>query len=57
MSCLRSWSALILRRAKETKDVLYQRFSRKPHLLLKLLTCRSLNEWERTCSPYKLKLV
>jgi len=57
MSCLRSWSALILRRTRETKDVLYQRFSRKPHLLLRLLACRTLDEWERTCRPYKLKHV
>ncbi len=56
MTCLRSWSALILRRTAETKDVLRQRFARKPHLLLGLLACRSLDEWERTCKPYKLKL-
>ena len=56
MTCLRSWSAIILGRTRETKDVLYQRLSRKPQLLLKLLACRTLDEWERTCKPYTLKI-
>lgn len=54
MCCLRSIAAMVLGRAKESLSVVQRRFSRKTHLILALLSCTSLAQWERTCKPYKL---
>ena len=54
MCYLRSVSALIFNRSKESLSVIQRRISRHTHLLIRLLSCRSLNEWERCCKPYKL---
>ena len=54
MCCLRSISALVLGRAKESTRVLKRRFSRKTHLILGLISCGSLAEWERRYKPYEL---
>lgn len=55
MCCLRSIAALVFDRAGETMNVVRRRFSKKTHLVLGLLSCASLNEWERKFKPYKLK--
>lgn len=54
MCCLRSIAALVLGRAKESLSVVQRRFSGKAHLILALLSCSSLTEWERRYKPYKL---
>jgi predicted transposase YbfD/YdcC len=54
MCCLRSVAALVLGRSKEPLSVLQERFSGKKHLLMGLLSCRSVAEWERKHRPYKL---
>ena len=54
MCCLRSIVALVLGRAKESLSVVQRRFSKKTHLILGLLSCSSLDEWERRYKPYKL---
>ncbi len=54
MCCLRSIAAMVLGRAKEALSVLQRRFSAKPQLVLGLLSCSSLAEWERRYKPYKL---
>ncbi len=54
MCCLRSIAALVLGRAGESLSVVQRRFSRKIHLILGLLACSSLAEWERRYKPYKL---
>ena len=56
MCCLRSIAAMVLGRAKETLSVIQRRFSAKPHLLLRLLFCASLDDWERRYKPYTLAL-
>ena len=54
MCCLRSLAAIVLGRAKESLSVIQRRFSRKTHLILGMLTCHSLGEWETSRKPYKL---
>ena len=54
MCCLRSIAALVLGRAKESLSVVRRRLSRKTHLIIGLLSSRSLEEWERKYKPYKL---
>ena len=54
MCCIRSLVALVLGRAKESFSVVQRRFSGKPHLAMRLLFSNSLEDWERTCKPYKL---
>jgi predicted transposase YbfD/YdcC len=54
MCCIRSISALVLGRARETISVVQRRLSGKAHLLLGLLSCRSVHEWERLYKPYLL---
>jgi predicted transposase YbfD/YdcC len=54
MCCIRSLAALVLGRAKESFSVVRRRFSRKTHLILGLLSCTSLAEWERSYRPYRL---
>ena len=54
MCCLRSIVALVLGRAKESLSVVQRRFSKKTHLILGLLSCSNLDEWERRYKPYKL---
>jgi len=54
MCCIRSIAALVLGRAKESLSVVQRRFSRKTHLILALLRCNSLQEWERSYRPYRL---
>jgi hypothetical protein len=56
MCCLRSISALALGRAKESLSVVQRRFSRKTHLVLALLSCEGIEQWERRFKPYKLEL-
>lgn len=53
MCCIRSLAALVLDRAKETLNVVRRRLSKKTHLLLALLSCKTLNEWESKFKPYK----
>lgn len=54
MCYLRSLSALIFNRAKESLSVIQRRISKKTHLLIRLLSCKSLDEWELQYQPYKL---
>ncbi len=54
MCCIRSITALVLGRAKESLSVIQRRFSRKTHLVIQLLSCRNLHEWEQRYKPYKL---
>jgi predicted transposase YbfD/YdcC len=54
MCCLRSIAAVVLGRAKESLSVVQRRLSRKTHLLLGLLSCASLSDWESRYKPYKL---
>ena len=54
MCCLRSITAMVLGRAKESLSVVQRCFSRKTHLILALLSCASLDEWERAYRPYEL---
>ena len=54
MCCVRSLAAQILGRAKESLSVVQRRLSGKAHLAMRLLFCNSLEDWERTCKPYKL---
>jgi len=54
MCCLRSLTALVLGRAKESLSVVQRRFSCKAHLILALLSSHSLAEWETSRKPYKL---
>ena len=53
MCCLRSITSQILRRAKESTSLLQKRFTLKKELVLGLLSCSSLTEWERKFKPYK----
>lgn len=52
MSCIRSLAALILGRARESLSVVQRRFSGKPHLLLHLFACHSVQQWIREAKPY-----
>lgn len=54
MCCLRSLTALLLGRAKESLSVVQRRFSRKTHLILGLLGSTSIDQWEASRKPYKL---
>ena len=54
MCCLRSITALVFSRAKESLSVIQRRISGRPHLVLGLLSCKNLNEWEKRCKPYTL---
>jgi len=54
MCCLRSIAAVVLGRAKESLSVVQRRLSRKTHMLLGLLSCASLSDWESRYKPYKL---
>lgn len=55
MCCIRSVAALLLGQAKESLKVIQRRLSSKPHLLTKLLSCDSPEEWLIRCKPYKLR--
>lgn len=55
MCCLRSISALIFNRSTESLSVIQRRLSKHTHLLIRLLSCESLDEWEMSCKPYKRK--
>lgn len=52
MCCLRSFAAVVLGRARESFSVVRRRLSAKIHLLPGLLSCRSVQEWERVYKPY-----
>ena len=54
MCCLRSITALVLGRAKESLSVVQRRLSCKTHLLVGLFSCRSLDQWEHKYKPYKI---
>ena len=54
MCYLRSIAALIFNRSKESLSVIQRRISKHTHLLVRLLSSTSLNEWERHSKPYKL---
>ena len=54
MCCIRSFAALVLGRARESLSVVQCRLRGKVHLLLGLLSCRSVTEWERRYRPYSL---
>lgn len=54
MCCLRSLTALVLGRAKESLSVVQRRFSRRTHLILALLSSHNLTEWETSRKPYSL---
>jgi len=53
MSCLRSIAAMVMQRTSEQTSVVQRRFSAKPRLVLGLLACRSIEQWEQTYAPYK----
>ena len=55
MCYLRSISALIFNRSTESLSVIQRRLSKRTCLLIRLLSCESLDEWERSCKPYKRK--
>jgi len=52
MCCIRSLTALVLGRSRESASVVQRRFSTRIHLVLGLFSCRSLAEWERSYRPY-----
>ena len=52
MSCIRSLAALILGSARESLSVVQRRLSGKPHLLLHLLACHSVQQWLQEAKPY-----
>ena len=54
MCCIRSLTAIVLGRAKESLSVIQRRLSRKTHLVLSMLSCGSLDEWETSRKPYRL---
>ena len=54
MCYLRSIAALIFNRSKETLSVIQRRVSKNTHLLIGLLSSKSLNKWESKYKPYKL---
>ena len=54
MCYLRSIAALIFNRSKESLSVIQRRVSKHTHLLIRLLSSKSLNEWERQSKPYNL---
>jgi predicted transposase YbfD/YdcC len=53
MCCIRSIAALVLGRAKEPLSVIQPRFLQRPRLVLGLLSCHSVEEWERLYKPYR----
>jgi predicted transposase YbfD/YdcC len=53
MCCMRSITALVLGRSKESASEVQCRLRAKAHLVLGLLSCHSLAEWERLYRPYK----
>ena len=53
MCCIRSITALVLGRAKEYLSVVQCRLRSKTHLVLGLLSCHSVEEWERLYKPYR----
>ena len=52
MCYLRSFTALLLGRARESLHVVQLRLAGRIHLLLGLLSCRSVQQWERRYEPY-----
>jgi predicted transposase YbfD/YdcC len=54
MCCLRSFTALLLGRARESLSVVQRRLSGKLHLLLGLFSCHSVQQWERRYKPYRV---
>jgi len=52
MCCIRSIAALVLGRATESLSVVQCRLRGKAHLVLGLLSCHSIEEWERLYKPY-----
>ena len=54
MCRIRSITALVLGRARESLSVVQRRLSGKLHLLLGLLSCRNVQHWERLCKPYSV---
>jgi len=54
MCAIRSIAALVLGRAKESLAVVQRRLSGKIHMVLGLLSCDSVDEWERFKKPYQL---
>lgn len=54
MCYLRSVTAIIFNRSKESLSVIQRRISGKLHLILNIFDCRSLCEWEQKYCPYKL---
>lgn len=53
MCCMRSLTALVLGRSRESGSEVQRRFSTKIHLVLGLFSCHSPAEWERSYHPYK----
>jgi predicted transposase YbfD/YdcC len=54
MCCIRSITATVLGRAKDSLSVIQRRFARKTHLVLALLASFSIAQWEHARQPYKL---
>jgi hypothetical protein len=44
---------MVMQRTSEQTSVVQRRFSAKPHLVLGLLACRSIEQWEQAYAPYK----
>ncbi len=53
MCCIRSIAGLVLGRAKESLSVVQCRLRAKARLVLRLLSCHSVEEWERLHKPYR----
>jgi len=54
MCCLRSIAASVVGRTRESFSVVRRRLSTKLHLLVGLLSCRSVQQWERLYRPYSV---
>jgi len=54
MCYLRSFTAMIFNRSKESLSVIQRRISSKIHLVLNLFDCNNISEWEQKHCPYKL---
>jgi predicted transposase YbfD/YdcC len=55
MCCIRSITALMLGRAKQTLKVVQRRLASKTHLLIAMLSSTHLDDWLKRHKPFKLK--
>jgi len=57
MCCIRSITALMLGRAKESLKVVQRRLASKTHLLIRMLSSTHLDHWLRRDKPYSISQV